>query len=805
MGEGYKILTEEFTPQELRLKKLLQVLAFLFALGIIGYLIPALTGPYQSFYINLPFVTNSVVKIGVLALLSWIASADVRKFSVLVIVVIAGHIISELATLSVLIWGNTGYDVSIDGTVIPIKTILYGSMILDGIIIIILFWFFLSAEKAKYKLLYLSPLQYRTLISLAEVLIDGKNEIIPAEKVARNIDNYLSDFTASSKWLMRLVLIFMQIYPLLTFKPPLSYLDCDSRKKFLKNRFYQKISLRLVPEFWRIIIQSMIRTSNQICYMGYYNDPAVNESIGYIPFSKRSDSEERIRKYPVQPRKPLYTKSEKDIVGDEISADVLIIGSGAGASILARGLIEKGRKVLMIEKGEHVDVSEFTENEMDMISKLYADGALQQAKDFRFTVFQGCCVGGSTVVNNAVCFDLPEDILNNWNDKQGFNANLNKDDIMASNKKGNDLLKVSRQTEYLSRGGDLFVEGCKKLGLDAPPNDLNSVIANIEGNLGTGYANIGGGTFGKKLSMLTKVLPEIQETFGKESLQIIAGCEALKLKTNGKRATSVICKFKSGRKIKVNGKTIVISAGAISSSLLLIKSGIATKNAGKNLSFNIGSPVTAFFDEPLNSYDGLQISHYLQFKPSRGYIFETWYNPPMFQSTAMPGWFEDHFRNMQRFNKTACIGVLVGSDSNAKVRNAGFIGREIDYTPTKKDFDTLMEGLELAGKIYLKAGANSVAFSTFNYREFTESDIDQLSNYVKDPSDISLGTGHPQGGNIISSDPEKGVVNPEFKVHGYDNLYIVDASVFPSSVGVNPQITVMTLADYASNFIALNN
>jgi choline dehydrogenase-like flavoprotein len=77
-----------------------------------------------------------------------------------------------------------------------------------------------------------------------------------------------------------------------------------------------------------------------------------------------------------------------------------------------------------------------------------------------------------------------------------------------------------------------------------------------------------------------------------------------------------------------------------------------------------------------------------------------------------------------------------------------------------------------------------------------------MKYHVKDSSDITLGTGHPQGGNIISRDREIGVVDEQLKVHGYDNLFISDASVFPTAVGVNPQITVMAMADYAVPFVA---
>jgi choline dehydrogenase-like flavoprotein len=347
----------------------------------------------------------------------------------------------------------------------------------------------------------------------------------------------------------------------------------------------------------------------------------------------------------------------------------------------------------------------------------------------------------------------------------------------------------------------VFGNGIASLNYDRPPNRYDVVDANIRDCLGCGYCNIGC-AYGRKLSMLDTVLPTAQELFGREALRIISGCEAIGLKGRGRRIDRVVCELRDGRRIEVRGKTVIVAAGAISSSLLLLRSHVGNDNVGRRVSFNMGSPLHAVFAQPLNAFEGLQISHALQLVPSRGFILETWYNPPVAQALVMPGWFEDHYRNMLRYSRMSAVGVLVGTEPRARVTRRGLFGREVDFTPSPTDLQKIIDGLIVTGEAFLGGGAELVMPATFAYHEYRSSqELARLRADVKAPADITLGTGHPMGGNAISGDPELGVVTPEFKVHGYDNLYVCDASVFPTAVGVNPQLTVMALADYAAGMI----
>jgi choline dehydrogenase-like flavoprotein len=794
------------TPQERRLRLLLRILAGAFGLAIFAYLLPALGGPLQPFFVNLPFVTNSVVKIGVLALLAYFAAADVRQYRLLTGLLIAGHAISEVATAAVLLWGDTGYDVAVAGRLVPVRSLLWGAIALDGVILALLGWFYAAAERARYHLAYFSPTEFRALCALAEVVVMGENEVIEAETVAYNVDRYLASFRARNKWLAKVVMAGVEIYPVLTGKPPFSHQSADDRKRFITRRFYHDVERRLVPGFWRDLVQGMIRMAKQLTYLGYYNDPRSFDAVGYVPFSRRPEFAERILASPLREHLPLAVTRAADLTSATVEGDVVIIGSGAAGSVLAHELAQQGRDVLLLERGGHERQETFVEDEVEMLSRLYADGALQLSRDFRFQILQGSCVGGSTVVNNAVCFDLPPAVLARWNAPDLLDGALDTGRLATAFQGARELIGVARQEHaQLNRSGTRFLAGLRAQGFAAPPHHHGAVEANIAGCVGCGYCNIGC-LYGKKLSMLDTVLPQTQHAFnrdGREALRILSDCEVVKIRRSGNRVTALECETPTGRKLTVKGTTYVLAAGAVSSSMLLLKSKLGGPRVGKNLSFNLGSPLTAAFDEPVRAYEGLQISHFLEPVPDQGFVVETWYNPPVAQALTMPGWFDDHFNNMRRYDRLASVGILVGTEANAEVRLGLLAPRDIKYTPTDGDLAKLLAGLVTAGEIWFAAGAKTVMPHTFTYHEFhSVEELRRLPELVKDGSDLTLGTGHPQGGNILSLGPDQGVVDPEFRVHGLDNLFVCDASVFPTSIKVNPQLTVMALARYAAPMIA---
>ena len=791
--------TNDLTPQELRLERVLRLFVLVFAAMAIGYLLQGALGPSEF-----PFVANSAAKDGLFAALCFIAAGDSRRNGWAALLVIAGHLLIIGSLLFMLAFGKS---LSVGGTFGPPagigvpdgKTLLFIWLALATGVTVLLALLYRSAVRARYSLRYLAPHQHRTAMAMAEVLVIGEDELLTPEEVAEGIDGYLASFTAQEKWKGKLALSALTIYPLLRFRPPYALMSPERRLAFIERCFHRDVVERRLPGPIRRAVQTMLFAVQQLAIIGYYSDPRTFEGTGYVPFSKRDRYREAVATVDAD-RPGLNVRTPSEVDSERITADVAIVGSGAAGAVLAHRLAERGREVVLLEGGRHVDPREFSEDERVQFSALFADGGMQMSKDARFQVLQAKCVGGGTVINNAVCFDLPEPALQRWNDPDGLDAGLDQGRLAESFERMRAYFPVESQEGTLhQRGGEKMAEGIRKLGLDGT---LSVVDANMHDCLGSGYCNIGC-PYGKKLSALDTTLPRAQAEFG-DAVRIFSECRAETISAPNGGTGEVRCELSNGRELRVAANTIVVAGGALASSLLLQRSGLGGEQVGRGLSFNVGTPLTGDFSERLDSFDGLQISHAYRPRGDDRLIFEAWFNPVGTQALLMPGWFRDHFDNMRRYPHLACVGVVIGSERNGRVK-PGFRGRgmKLDYTPTEADLKLLVKGTKTAGRIMFAADAQRVMPLTFRSLSYTAAEqLDELDEVVRDNTDIQLHTSHPMGGNAVSRDPEKGVVDERFKLRGAEGVYVCDASVFPAAATVNPQLTVMALADYAAPAIA---
>jgi choline dehydrogenase-like flavoprotein len=779
---------DELTTPEQVLRWVMYAHALLSAVFVVGYAHGGIAHGE-----DFRFVANSVTKDGVFIVVSLLAASHPRRFGWLTLVLVAAYALLIASHVTMLIVGDHEPQRVPFGGETDATQFLWSWLAADVAILALFAGLYVWAGRARHRLGYLWPSSYRALAALAEVLVQGPNERITPDEIARNADRYLARLKARGKWRIQAALFALTAYPIVTRGLPFRAMAPERRLRFIKRRFVYGVAVhrpRGLLGRWRALRQAMIRVASQFAYLGYYGDARVHEAIGYVPFTQRPDADEKLKS--VDHDRPgvgcLQAPPER--------ADIVVVGSGAAGAIVAYKLAQDHpeRRVLILERGPHIDMRrDFVEDEVEMYLRLYNEGALQVARDFRFQVLQGSCVGGSTTVNNAVCFKPPPAVIERWHEE---GSSIEPGELDAAVARVSQWLHVDRVSPHIAtRAAGAFARGVGKLGLD---DKFDAVQVNIRDCLGCGYCNIGC-AYGRKLSMLDSVLPDAQREFG-DRVEVLPDFRVTGIERENGRVVAVHGEYEDGRP-RIVANAVVLAAGAIGSSWVLQRSKLGAPLAGRSVYFNANSPLTAEFPEPVDAFVGLQMSHAYHPGEDEGYVLETWFNPPATQALAMPGWFEDHYRNMQRFRHMAAGGVLVGTTEPARLK-AGRNGPIIDYTPGRRDFDKIVRGLKELGRIFLAGGAERVMPATYVFHEFSSpAALDGLDEYARDNSDLLLTSAHPQGGNPINVSPEHGVVDDAFRVHGLRNLYVCDASVLPSAITVNPQLTVMAVAELAARRI----
>lgn len=496
-----------------------------------------------------------------------------------------------------------------------------------------------------------------------------------------------------------------------------------------------------------------------------------------------------------------------DRTGDvEITCDVCIIGSGAGGAVLAAGLCAQGLDVVILEAGPYRTRADFTMQEAIAYPDLYQERAARGTEDLAISVFQGRSVGGSTTVNWTTCFRTPDAIRALWAERYGLELDLDPHFEAVEER-----LNVAPWPEALANPNNrVIADGCAALGLE-----WNSLRRNVKGCANTGYCGLGCPVDGKQAMGITYLRDALED-----GLVLHADVEVDRLETRGRRVVAVHGRsgppdapVKSGPAVVVRPTVCVSSGGAINGPALLLRSRLDAGGAVGRRTFVhpvVGS--LALFDDPINPFYGAPQSMGSHAFAHRGddrigYFLEAAPLQPMLAALAMPlagAELQTWMAKLPHVNGLIALaidGVLPGDDG-------GTVGITPDGRPVLRYAisaalqEAFADAMQNLARIQLAAGAARVGSGHVPPIEIgSEADVAKLAEASYAAHDVTVFTAHQMGGCLMGTDPAASVVDPSYRFRGMDNLFVVDGSVLPTSLGVNPSETIYALAHRATPFV----
>jgi choline dehydrogenase-like flavoprotein len=488
--------------------------------------------------------------------------------------------------------------------------------------------------------------------------------------------------------------------------------------------------------------------------------------------------------------------------GLNLKADVVIIGSGASGAVMAYELCRAGAKVVVLEAGPYIPSTEFQEHAPTALETLYADHGNQVNTTGDLSVLQGKCIGGSTVVNAAVCFRVPDQVLEHWITEYGL-ENLAPEALAPYFERVERNLSIHQNAPHeVNYNGRLLIEGAKKIGIPAEATTRNVKNCALSGHC------ISACRTDRKQSMLVTYLPWASEL----GATILSGTQAETFEVRNRRVNAVnavaVDEDGAEKAVRVEAGLVVVAAGAIQTPLLFQKNALANSSGQVGLNFACHPSLAVFgeHDQDIYAWVGATITAHagdIENPLKGGYLLEAGMVGPVVTSTWVDGGAgSEYVEFMQRSKRFQAAVTLIHDHNVGRVFLDGDRKR-IEYDIDDRDFEALREALRGTARIYFAAGAKRVYLPTTRRTTIESADaIDSAINALTNGKHkYRLTSYHPQGTMRMGADPSKSVVGPDGRCHDLDNVYVPDASLFPSSLLVNPQLTVYGMASYIADGI----
>jgi choline dehydrogenase-like flavoprotein len=464
-----------------------------------------------------------------------------------------------------------------------------------------------------------------------------------------------------------------------------------------------------------------------------------------------------------------------------VTADACVIGTGAGGAPVAALLAEAGWRVAILEEGDVHEPAAMTARPRDMMPRLYRDGGqIATVGDPPIVLPLGRGVGGTTLVNSGTCFRTPRHVLERWRRDHGLELDLDEEFALVE-----EAIGVREVTpELAGRNANLVKEGADRLGLSA-----GYLQRNARGCVGSGVCAFGCPT-GAKQHAGQVWIPRAQRA----GATTLTNARAERIAIERGRVREVHATTRPGT-IRVRTETVIVAAGALLTPSLLRRNrlGAASGQLGRNLSIHPASAARALYDEVVDPWAGVPQSVYVDELAADGIMLEGIAGPPDQGAMSTPRAGAEHRDLMLAARRTGSFGVMVSDTARGTVRS---VGRRlvVRYDLHPDDAERFRRGFELLARIFFAAGAREVIVPIDGVPTLRDGDLEPLRRARVRPRHVSAMAFHPLGTARAGSDPAMSVVDPQLQVRGAPGVYVADGGVVPSSLGVNPQITIMALA-----------
>ncbi|MES2525637.1 MAG: GMC family oxidoreductase [Bdellovibrionota bacterium] len=457
-----------------------------------------------------------------------------------------------------------------------------------------------------------------------------------------------------------------------------------------------------------------------------------------------------------------------------IDWDLIVVGSGPSGGRIAADFVKKGAKVLLLEAGSFFRAKDFPKPEISSSAQMFWGGGAELSTDARLGFLRAKCVGGTSVVNQALLDRFDDYVWSEWKNITGINFS---DAYIAEDYEAVEK-SVTLQTipeKAFGKNTRLFLKAFEKKNFGWAPLRRGQSHCDVE-NGNDCMACLGGCPRNSKQSTLvTSVEPSLEK-----GLTLIPNCEVNSIEDYD---SGVVVKAVLNKKDQATykAKALVIAGGSFGTSKILLQSGFEKKlpALGKGIACHPQYMTYALFNEPIDAFKGAfqGVKSYDDNLRKMGLKFENVFAPPIATAMLFAGHGRKHQEEMKRYRYLASMEVAIRDEASGSL-SIGKGGKLlVNKKITDQDRARADKGVGFVREMYSQLGAKEV---------------------IACEQGFGL---HLMGGCAIGTDEKKSVVNPEFRVHGTKKVFVADSSIFPSAPGLNPSLTIMALSQKAIPFI----